>query len=127
MERSLMSSKQVWSVIISTYWCVPSLSPFHELSYHKVALQAGLVEELEATGMRMFEERKDKAMKTQRYTFKNHEEEITPKLRDENCSYLQYKKMCTELECTGQLLHAWNVRNPRNQEKNGFWECHPSA
>ncbi|KAI0822104.1 condensin complex subunit SMC2 [Trametes gibbosa] len=75
----------------------------------------GMVEE--AAGTRMFEERKEKALKTITKRAKRVleitstlEEEITPKLdklREEKRSYVQWQKTCTELERISRTLRAW--------------------
>ncbi|KAG5635609.1 hypothetical protein H0H81_010647, partial [Sphagnurus paluster] len=75
----------------------------------------GMVEE--AAGTRMFEERKDKAIKTMAKKDKRVQEilsllreEITPKLtklRAEKRSYIAYQKSCSELEKIGRVLRAW--------------------
>lgn len=75
----------------------------------------GMVEE--ASGTRMFEERKDKAKKTMSKKTKRVSEitsllteEITPKLdtlRAEKRSFLQWQKACAELERIGRVLRAW--------------------
>lgn len=71
----------------------------------------------EASGTRMFEERKDKAKKTMSKKEKRVQEitsllaeEITPKLdtlREEKRSFLQWQKACSELERIGRVLRAW--------------------
>ena len=76
----------------------------------------GMVEE--ASGTRMFEERKDKAKKTMGKKEKRVEqitallnEEITPKLdslRAKKKSYLQYQKSCSELEKMMRVISAWD-------------------
>jgi structural maintenance of chromosome 2 len=76
----------------------------------------GMVEE--ASGTRMFEERKDKAKKTMGKKEKRVEqitallnEEITPKLdslRAKKKSYLQYQKSCSELEKMVRIISAWD-------------------
>ena len=76
----------------------------------------GMVEE--ASGTRMFEERKDKAKKTMGKKEKRVEqitallnEEITPKLdslRAKKKSYLQYQKSCSELEKMVRIINAWD-------------------
>ena len=76
----------------------------------------GMVEE--ASGTRMFEERKDKAKKTMGKKEKRVEqitallnEEITPKLdslRAKKKSYLQYQKSCSELEKMVRVISAWD-------------------
>lgn len=76
----------------------------------------GMVEE--ASGTRMFEERKDKAKKTMGKKEKRVEqitallnEEITPKLdslRAKKKSYLQYQKSCSELEKMIRVISAWD-------------------
>ncbi|KAG8906895.1 Structural maintenance of chromosomes protein 2 [Tulasnella sp. 403] len=75
----------------------------------------GLVEE--AAGTRMFEDRKDKAIRTMGKKEKKVEEitslldeEIIPKLdnlRAEKRSYLAYQKACTEIERLTRLLKAY--------------------
>ncbi|KAI0739697.1 condensin complex subunit SMC2 [Daedaleopsis nitida] len=75
----------------------------------------GMVEE--AAGTRMFEERKEKSLKTiARKNMKVEElqadidEEITPKLaklREEKRSYVQWQRTCTELERIGRTLRAY--------------------
>ena len=72
----------------------------------------------EASGTRMFEERKDKAKKTMGKKEKRVEqitallnEEITPKLdslRAKKKSYLQYQKSCSELEKMVRVISAWD-------------------
>ena len=79
----------------------------------------------EASGTRMFEERKDKARKTMGKKEKRVEEitsllaeEITPKLdtlRAEKRSFLQWQKSCSELERLGRLLHAWEWTEARER------------
>ena len=76
----------------------------------------GMVEE--ASGTRMFEERKEKAKKTMGKKEKRVEqitallnEEITPKLdslRAKKKSYLQYQKSCSELEKMVRITDAWD-------------------
>ena len=76
----------------------------------------GMVEE--ASGTRMFEERKDKAKKTMGKKEKRVEqitallnEEITPKLdslRAKKKSYLQYQRSCSELEKMVRVVSAWD-------------------
>ncbi|KAG8880639.1 Structural maintenance of chromosomes protein 2 [Tulasnella sp. 331] len=75
----------------------------------------GLVEE--AAGTRMFEDRKEKAIRTMSKKEKKVEEitslldeEITPKLdnlRAEKRSFLEYQKACTEIERLTRLLKAY--------------------
>ncbi|RPD56886.1 condensin complex subunit SMC2 [Lentinus tigrinus ALCF2SS1-7] len=75
----------------------------------------GMVEE--AAGTRMFEEKKEKSLRTINKKQKKVEElegiineEITPKLeklREEKRSYLLWQKTCTELERIGRTLRAW--------------------
>ena len=75
----------------------------------------GMVEE--AAGTRMFEERKEKGLRTISKKQKKVEEleaiineEVTPKLerlREEKRSYLLWQKTCTELERIGRTLRAW--------------------
>ncbi|PPQ65045.1 hypothetical protein CVT26_015741 [Gymnopilus dilepis] len=75
----------------------------------------GMVEE--AAGTRMFEDRKDKALKTMNKKEKKVlelkevlNEEITPKLnklRDEKRAYIQYQKSVSELERVGRVLRAY--------------------
>ncbi|KAI0704404.1 condensin complex subunit SMC2 [Cerioporus squamosus] len=75
----------------------------------------GMVEE--AAGTRMFEEKKEKSIRTINKKQKKVEEleaiikeEITPKLeklREEKRSYLLWQKTCTELERIGRTLRAW--------------------
>lgn len=75
----------------------------------------GLVEE--AAGTRMFEDRKEKALRTMSKKEKKVEEitslldeEITPKLdnlRAEKRSFLEYQKACTEIERLTRLLKAF--------------------
>ena len=75
----------------------------------------GMVEE--AAGTRMFEDRKDKALKTMTKKEKKVlelkevlNEEITPKLnklRDEKRAYIQYQKSVSELERVGRVLRAY--------------------
>lgn len=71
----------------------------------------------EASGTRMFEDRKDKAKKTMGKKEKRVEqitelltEEIGPKLdtlRKEKRSFLEWQKACSELERVGRVLRAW--------------------
>jgi len=86
----------------------------------------GMVEE--ASGTRMFEERKDKAKKTMGKKEKRVEqitallnEEITPKLdslRAKKKSYLQYQKSCSELEKMVRIISAWDwVESTKLAEK----------
>ena len=86
----------------------------------------GMVEE--ASGTRMFEERKDKAKKTMGKKEKRVEqitallnEEITPKLdslRAKKKSYLQYQKSCSELEKMMRVISAWDwVESTKLAEK----------
>ncbi|KAG6841176.1 hypothetical protein C0991_001101 [Blastosporella zonata] len=75
----------------------------------------GMVEE--AAGTRMFEDRKDKAIKTMAKKEKRVQEilsllheEINPKLnklREEKRSFLEYQKSISELEKIGRVLRAW--------------------
>ncbi|KAJ7056661.1 condensin complex subunit SMC2 [Mycena amicta] len=75
----------------------------------------GMVEE--AAGTRMFEDRKDKAIKTMTKKDKKVQEitsllaeEITPKLdklRKEKQAFLQYQKMQSELQRIQRVLHAY--------------------
>ncbi|KAF5375839.1 hypothetical protein D9615_008170 [Tricholomella constricta] len=75
----------------------------------------GMVEE--AAGTRMFEDRKEKAIKTMTKKDKRVQEilsllreEITPKLeklRTEKRSFIAYQKSCSELEKIGRVLRAW--------------------
>ncbi|GJE94134.1 condensin complex subunit SMC2 [Phanerochaete sordida] len=75
----------------------------------------GMIEE--ASGTRMYEERKDKAKKTMGKKDKRVQEltslladEITPKLdrlREEKRAYLQWQKAIQELERVGRVLRAW--------------------
>ncbi len=75
----------------------------------------GMVEE--AAGTRMFEEKKEKALRTIAKKDKKVEEfkamideEITPKLdklREEKRTYLAWQKTCTELEHIGRTLRAF--------------------
>ncbi|KAG6919710.1 hypothetical protein DXG01_002656 [Tephrocybe rancida] len=75
----------------------------------------GMVEE--AAGTRMFEDRKDKAIKTMAKKEKRVQEilsllreEITPKLnklREEKRSFIAYQKSVSELEKIGRVLRAW--------------------
>ncbi|KAG6902142.1 hypothetical protein C0995_003899 [Termitomyces sp. Mi166 len=75
----------------------------------------GMVEE--AAGTRMFEDRKDKAIKTMAKKDKRVQEilsllreEITPKLeklRTEKRSFIAYQKSVSELEKIGRVLRAW--------------------
>ncbi|KAF8059920.1 condensin complex subunit SMC2 [Lyophyllum atratum] len=75
----------------------------------------GMVEE--AAGTRMFEERKERAIKTMAKKDKRVQEilsllreEITPKLeklRTEKRSFIAYQKSCSELEKIGRVLRAW--------------------
>ncbi|GLB42839.1 putative condensin complex subunit SMC2 [Lyophyllum shimeji] len=75
----------------------------------------GMVEE--AAGTRMFEERKERALKTMAKKDKRVQEilsllreEITPKLeklRAEKRSFIAYQKSCSELEKIGRVLRAW--------------------
>lgn len=82
----------------------------------------------EASGTRMFEERKDKAKKTMGKKEKRVEqitallnEEITPKLdglRAKKKSYLQYQKSCSELEKMVRVIDAWDwVESTRLAER----------
>ncbi|KAI0631723.1 condensin complex subunit SMC2 [Trametes polyzona] len=83
----------------------------------------GMVEE--ASGTRMFEERKEKAFKTIAKKEKKVQEittllseEITPKLdrlREEKRSYVQWQKTCTELERIGRTLRAWEWTEARER------------
>ena len=88
----------------------------------------GMVEE--ASGTRMFEERKDKAKKTMGKKEKRVEqitallnEEITPKLdslRAKKKSYLQYQKSCSELEKMVRIISAWDwVESTKLVERRG--------
>ncbi|KAG6829207.1 hypothetical protein H0H92_005336 [Tricholoma furcatifolium] len=75
----------------------------------------GMVEE--AAGTRMFEERKDKALKTMAKKDKRVQEilsilreEIAPKLeklRKEKRSFIEYQKSVSELEKIARVLRAW--------------------
>ena len=86
----------------------------------------GMVEE--AAGTRMFEERKDKAIKTMGKKEKRVEEitsilqeEIAPKLdtlRAEKRSFLQWQKTCSELERIGHLLRAWEWTEHNRRVEN---------
>jgi structural maintenance of chromosome 2 len=79
----------------------------------------------EASGTRMFEERKDKAKRTMSKKDKRVQEitallaeEITPKLdklRDEKRSFLQWQKACSELERIGRVLRAWEWTDAREK------------
>ncbi|KAI0776981.1 condensin complex subunit SMC2 [Trametes elegans] len=83
----------------------------------------GMVEE--AAGTRMFEERKEKALKNITKKDKRVQEiitllteEITPKLdklREEKRSYVQWQKTCTELERIGRTLRAWEWTDARER------------
>ncbi|EIW52907.1 condensin complex subunit SMC2 [Trametes versicolor FP-101664 SS1] len=83
----------------------------------------GMVEE--AAGTRMFEERKEKALKTIAKKDKRVQEitnllneEITPKLdklREEKRSYVQWQKTCTELERIARTLRAWEWTDARGR------------
>ncbi|OSD02346.1 condensin complex subunit SMC2, partial [Trametes coccinea BRFM310] len=83
----------------------------------------GMVEE--AAGTRMFEERKEKALKTIAKKEKRVKEitswlteEIAPKLdrlREEKRSYVQWQKTCTELERIGRTLRAWEWTDARER------------
>ncbi|KAI8976364.1 condensin complex subunit SMC2 [Trametes punicea] len=83
----------------------------------------GMVEE--AAGTRMFEERKEKALKTIAKKEKRVQEitswlteEIAPKLdrlREEKRSYVQWQKTCTELERIGRTLRAWEWADARER------------
>lgn len=88
----------------------------------------GMVEE--ASGTRMFEERKDKAKKTMGKKEKRVEqitallnEEITPKLdslRAKKKSYLQYQKSCSELEKMVRIISAWDwLESTKLAERKG--------
>ncbi|PWN52575.1 putative SMC2-chromosome segregation protein [Violaceomyces palustris] len=84
----------------------------------------------EAAGTRMFEDRKEKAIKT--ITKKDQkvkeitallEEEITPKLdklREEKRSFLEYQKASTELDRLTRLAkaHEWQTLKARFEEKS---------
>ncbi|UZJ57028.1 hypothetical protein CBS101457_006348 [Exobasidium rhododendri] len=88
----------------------------------------------EAAGTRMFEDRKEKAIKTM--TKKDQkvkefasilEEEITPKLdklREEKRSFLEYQRATTELERLTRLAKAfeWKQMHARNVERAGVVE-----
>lgn len=88
----------------------------------------GMVEE--AAGTRMFEERKEKALRTIAKKDKKVEEfkamideEITPKLdrhREEKRIYLAWQKTCTELERIGRTLRAfeWTEATQRAAAKD---------
>ncbi|KAG6816223.1 hypothetical protein H0H87_007594 [Tephrocybe sp. NHM501043] len=75
----------------------------------------GMVEE--AAGTRMFEDRKDKAIKTMakkerrvQELLATRNEEIIPKLnklREEKRSFIEYQKSVSELEKIGRVLKAW--------------------
>lgn len=86
----------------------------------------------EAAGTRMFEDRKDKAIKTMAKKEKRVteiasllHEEIIPKLdklRQEKKQFLDWQKACTELERIGRVLRAWewtenNERVVRKEEE----------
>jgi structural maintenance of chromosome 2 len=81
----------------------------------------GMVEE--AAGTRMFEERKDKAIKTMGKKEKRVDEitallaeEITPKLdtlRTERRAFIQYQKASTELERLARVLRAYEWTDHR--------------
>ncbi|KAI0367877.1 condensin complex subunit SMC2 [Pilatotrama ljubarskyi] len=83
----------------------------------------GMVEE--AAGTRMFEERKEKAIRTIAKKEKRVQEintllneVITPKLdklREEKRSYVQWQKTCTELERIGRTLRAWEWTDARER------------
>lgn len=83
----------------------------------------GMVEE--AAGTRMFEERKEKALRTIAKKEKRVQEittllteEITPKLdklREEKRSYVQWQKTCTELERIARTLRAWEWTDARER------------
>ncbi|CDO76576.1 hypothetical protein BN946_scf184950.g2 [Trametes cinnabarina] len=83
----------------------------------------GMVEE--AAGTRMFEERKEKALKTIAKKEKRVDEimlelqeVIVPKverLRQEKRSYVQWQKTCTELEHIGRTLRAWEWTDARER------------
>ncbi|KAI0641717.1 condensin complex subunit SMC2 [Trametes meyenii] len=83
----------------------------------------GMIEE--AAGTRMYEERKEKALRTiakkeRRVAEINGwlSEEITPKLdklREEKRSYVQWQKTCTELEKIGRTLRAWEWSDARGR------------
>ena len=83
----------------------------------------GMVEE--ASGTRMFEERKDKAKRTMDKKDKRVQEitalladEITPKLdklREEKRSFVQWQKACSELERIGRVLRAWEWTDAREK------------
>lgn len=79
----------------------------------------------EAAGTRMFEERKEKALKNMTKKEKRVQElitllneEITPKLdklREEKRSYVQWQKTCTELERIARTLRAWEWTEARER------------
>ncbi|KAI1786116.1 condensin complex subunit SMC2 [Ganoderma leucocontextum] len=83
----------------------------------------GMVEE--AAGTRMFEEKKEKALRTIAKKDKKVEEframieeEITPKLdklREEKRTYLAWQKTCTELERIGRTLRAFEWTDARQR------------
>ena len=88
----------------------------------------GMVEE--AAGTRMFEEKKEKALRTIAKKDKKVDElkatideEITPKLdklREEKRTYLAWQKTCTELERIGRTLRAfeWTDTTQRAEAKD---------
>ncbi|KZT55562.1 condensin complex subunit SMC2 [Calocera cornea HHB12733] len=97
----------------------------------------GMVEE--ASGTRMFEDRKEKAIKTIAKKEKRVEEitsilneEITPKLdklREEKRSFLAYQKTSSELERLARLLTAfeWTDRRQRETAKAAAVEKNKAA
>ncbi|PWN31045.1 putative SMC2-chromosome segregation protein [Jaminaea rosea] len=86
----------------------------------------------EAAGTRMFEDRKDKAIKTiAKKELKVKEikalldEEITPKLdklREEKRSFLEYQKATSELERLTRLAkaHEWQTLKSKHEEKSQY-------
>lgn len=86
----------------------------------------------EAAGTRMFEDRKEKAIKTMSKKDQKVkeitsllEEEITPKLdrlREEKRSFLEYQRATTELERLTRLAKAfeWEQLHARNAERGRF-------
>ncbi|KAG8998049.1 Structural maintenance of chromosomes protein 2 [Tulasnella sp. JGI-2019a] len=97
----------------------------------------GLVEE--AAGTRMFEDRKEKAIRTMSKKEKKVEEitslldeEITPKLdnlRAEKRSFLEYQKACTDIERLTRLLkaHQWTEIQKQIEAKEESLGAHADA
>ena len=87
----------------------------------------------EAAGTRMFEDRKEKAIKTM--TKKDQKvqeinallmEEITPKLdklREEKRSFLEYQKMSSELEKLTRIAKAWEWQQLRSKAQERGKAC----